>query len=185
MFRPRLRPRPLPAAMGEHHECLVNIPSTRAPIPARASAWIASIRPGPSSFERMTTDLNNLQPLEMAGKGGFPGKIWSRAFAVRARILLAGFVLAILCLVFFMAWPSATRGKFPARFSDDEKREITSLISSDAYHQSVRALGHGELRQTWRWIAKARDQEVYAVGNQPDGHLGSCWGEGQVSTGRV
>src|SRR5436309_4518437 len=119
----------------------------------------------------MTTDLDNLQAPGTAGKGGFPGKVLSRACPVRVRILLAGFVLAILCLVFFIAWPSATSGKFPAHFSDDEKREISSLIRWEAYRQSVRALGHGELRQTWPWIANARNQEVYAVGNQPDGQI--------------
>ena len=52
-----------------------------------------------------------------------------------------------------MAWPSATRGKFPARFSDDEKREITSLIRSDAYHQSVRGIGTlEEVIEIFTWL---------------------------------
>ena len=121
----------------------------------------------------------------MGGKGILLEKVSVRPLTVKLGILLGGLVVAILCVVFFVVQPPATTGKFPGRFSGNERNEISSLIRRDAYHQSVRALGHGELRQTWRWIAKARDQEVYAVGNQPDGHLGSCWGEGQVSTGRV
>src|SRR3989442_360437 len=86
-------------------------------------------------------------------------------------MLLAGFASAILCLVFFLARPLAIQGKFPACFSDHEKREISSLVRWDAYKQSVRSLRHGQLRRTWNWIVNARKQEVYATGNQPDGQI--------------
>jgi hypothetical protein len=92
-------------------------------------------------------------------------------FTMKLRFLMAGLVAVILGIAFLVTRPSAIRGKFPGRFSDEEKRGIISLIHRDAYHQSVLALSHGEFKQTWRWIVNARKQEVYAVGNQPDGQI--------------
>jgi hypothetical protein len=90
---------------------------------------------------------------------------------MKLRILIAGFVAALLCIAFLVTRPSAITGKFPGRLSDEEKREIISLIHRDAYHQSVRSLTHGEFKQTWRWMVNARKQEVYSVGDQPDGQI--------------
>ena len=90
---------------------------------------------------------------------------------VKRRILTAGFVGAILGIAFFVSSPSATRDKFPGRFSENEKREISSSIRWDAYHQSILSFAHGEFRQSWHWIVNARKQEVYAVGDQPDGQI--------------
>jgi len=119
----------------------------------------------------MTANLKDLGPPRTAGKGAFPGKASIRALTVKLGILLGGFVVVILLLAFFFAQPSATKGKFPGRFSDDERKEISSLIRRDVYLQSVRSLGHGEFRQAWRWMVNARKQEVIAVGNQPDGQI--------------
>jgi len=107
----------------------------------------------------------------MAGNAVFAGNVSSRASTVKLGILLGIFVVAILCLAFFAARPTAITGQFPGRFSEDEKKEIASLIRRDAYLQSVGSLGHGELRKAWRWIVDARKQEVYAVGNQPAGEI--------------
>src|SRR5690349_2941071 len=84
---------------------------------------------------------------------------------------MAAFIAAMLVIVFFAARPSPIKGRFPERFSDGEKREISSLIRWDAYHQCVRSLAHAEFRQAWHWTGNAREQEVYAVGNQPDGQI--------------
>jgi len=70
------------------------------------------------SFEEMTANGNDLQPPQMAGKNGSHGKALSRFSTVRISILLVGFVVAILCFVFFVARHSEIRGKFPERFSD-------------------------------------------------------------------
>src|SRR6266566_3347323 len=77
----------------------------------------------------------------------------------------------MLCVAFFVTRRSGIRGRFPGRFSDAEKREISSLVHGDAYRQGVRSLVHGEFRQMWRWLANARRQEVYAVGSQPGGEI--------------
>src|SRR5882724_5398647 len=106
----------------------------------------------------MTANLKDLGPPRTAGKGAFPGKASIRALTVKLGILLGGFVVVILLLAFFFAQPSATKGKFPGRFSDDERKEISSLIRRDVYLQSVRSLGHGEFRQAWRWMVNARKQ---------------------------
>jgi len=59
------------------------------------------------------------------------------------------FVTSILSIVIFVVSSPVIRGKFPERFSEDEKREISSLIRWDAYQQSGRSL----VRATAKWRA--------------------------------
>src|SRR5437773_588433 len=115
----------------------------------------------------MTANSNDLREPPMGGKGILLEKVSVRPLTVKLGILLGGLVVAILCVVFFVVQPPATTGKFPGRFSGNERNEISSLIRRDAYHQSVRSLGHGEFRRSWRWMVNSRKQEVFAIGDQP------------------
>jgi hypothetical protein len=53
-------------------------------------------------------------------------------------VLLTLVVIATLYVAFFVFRPSTVVGKFPSRFSDAERREISSLIRGDGYRRSFR-----------------------------------------------
>jgi hypothetical protein len=95
----------------------------------------------------------------------------------RRVIIIIGGTLAVVSIATFIALrPVPLQGKFPSDFSDADKKEIGSLVRSDAYHRSFSALRHGDFKSSWRWVVSARKQRVWAVGNQPNGdiwvHLG-------------
>jgi len=93
----------------------------------------------------------------------------------RYKIISAiGAVLLLILLVLFR--PSPLQGKFPTDFSDTDKREISSLLRSDARHRSFSSLRHVDFKSAWRWTVSARKQRVWSVGEQPNGdtriHMG-------------
>jgi|ERR1051325_651607 hypothetical protein len=94
----------------------------------------------------------------------------------RQFITLGAVGTVIFLIVLMMFRPNPLQGKFPSDFSETDKREISSLVRSDAYHRSFGALRHGEFKSAWRWMVNARKQRVWSVGEQPNGdtrvHLG-------------
>ena len=84
---------------------------------------------------------------------------------------ILGAAIVLICVTYFVVKPSSVRGNFPARFPEDEKRQIASVIQRDRYHRSFRYLRGGEFGVTWRWLRKSQKQRVWAVGNQPDGGI--------------
>src|SRR4051812_42372950 len=97
---------------------------------------------------------------------------------MKRRVLtIVGATLSVVLVgVLISCRPVPLEGKFPNDFSDADKREIASLVRSDAYHRSFGSLGQGDFKSSWRWIVSARKQKVWAVGEQPNGdtriHLG-------------
>ena len=57
------------------------------------------------------------------------------------------------------------------KFSNADKRQISALVRTDAYHRSFTALMHADFKSSWRWIVCARKQRVWLIGNQPDGEI--------------
>jgi len=90
---------------------------------------------------------------------------------VKRKLVIGGIVVAALLATFFVVTTPTTAGKFPASFSEAERREISSLIRRDAYRQSFKAISRGRLTEGWRWVRNAQRQSVWGVGNQPNGEI--------------
>ena len=92
---------------------------------------------------------------------------------MRRRIIIAVLVAAValgVCLI-ALTRPPAPRGKFPANFSDAEKRQIIAAANHDALRQTLKALRHAQFSEACRWLVNSRKQTVQDVGNQGGGEI--------------
>jgi len=85
--------------------------------------------------------------------------------------LLALVVTATVGITLFVVVPSPPTGRFPREFSDEEKREISSIIRGDGVRRSFGALSRFQFSTAWRALRNTKRQSVWGVGKQGNGDI--------------
>ena len=81
-------------------------------------------------------------------------------------VLLALLVIATAGIALFVVVPAPPTGRFPRDFSDDEKREISSVIRRDGLRRSFSALSRVQLSTAWRALRDTKRQDIWRIGHQ-------------------
>jgi hypothetical protein len=92
---------------------------------------------------------------------------------MRRRLIIVSLVLALVVCISLIAFlqPPPPAGKFPATFSDAEKRQVISAANSDAVTRTLKAICRGQFGEAKRWAMNSRKQTVRAIGQQGDGRI--------------
>jgi hypothetical protein len=113
-----------------------------------------------------------MQSNALAGRVAELGALGTKG-NMRRRLIVASLVLALaLCisLIRFLR-PPPPAGRFPATFTDVEKRQVVSAANSDAVGQALRAISRGQFGEAKRWVINSRKQTVQAIGQQGEGKI--------------
>jgi hypothetical protein len=97
---------------------------------------------------------------------------------MRRRVIIASLVAVALLGIGLVAFlrPPTPAGKFPAEFSDVEKRQIVAAAHSDALRQTFASLRRGRWGEARRWVVNSRKQTVRSIGQQGEGKIWVAFG---------